>query len=167
MIDTSRAGLTPAISLRPSTVEDLEFLFQVYADTRAEELSVVPWSVEQKATFLRMQFHAQHKYYHENFKDAAFDLIIENDVPIGRLYVHRTKNVLNVVDITVLPAWRGKGIGGGIMRALIDEAKAIGQVVKIYVEHNNRAMLLYRKLGFVQTGTEGVYYAMEWRATPK
>ena len=63
-------------SLRPFTPDDMEFLYQVYASSREEELSVVPWSDEEKEQFLRMQFHAQHTHYQEHFGDAELDDIV-------------------------------------------------------------------------------------------
>jgi ribosomal protein S18 acetylase RimI-like enzyme len=48
------------------------------------------------------------------------------------------------------------------MQDLLDEAAAAGKPVRIYVEHNNPAMRLYRRLGFQQVGDSGVYFLMEW-----
>ena len=46
-------SLTPVIEL------DEPFLIEFYASTRAEEMSVVRWSGEQKQAFLQSQFEAQ------------------------------------------------------------------------------------------------------------
>jgi hypothetical protein len=43
----------------------------------------------QKDAFLRMQFHAQHTYYHQQFPDAAYDVVESDGVPVGRLDVGR------------------------------------------------------------------------------
>ena len=78
---TTSAGR--GVELRPVNFQqDLEFLYRVYASTRADEMAVVPWSDAEKESFLRMQFQAQHSYYHDQFKQAAFD---EQTRPIGRL----------------------------------------------------------------------------------
>lgn len=66
-------------TLRPITPEDREFLFRLYASTRAEELAVVDWSEREKESFLRFQFDAQHKYYMEQFPRAAFDVILAGE----------------------------------------------------------------------------------------
>src|SRR3712207_8583920 len=56
-----RSTLFPYTTLFRSRVEpsDDEFLLDVYASTRSEELAPVPWTDEQKRAFLRMQFDAQ------------------------------------------------------------------------------------------------------------
>ncbi len=44
------------ISLRPITAEDVDFLYRVYASTRADEMKLVDWDDAQKRAFLEMQF---------------------------------------------------------------------------------------------------------------
>ena len=86
--DARRAA--PAVALRPvDRVADADFLYAVYASTRAEELAVVPWSEAQKEGFLRMQFDAQDRYWREQNPAAAFDVILVGGTPAGRLYVNR------------------------------------------------------------------------------
>lgn len=44
----------PEIELRPAAPDDEPLLRRVYASTREEELEQVPWTDEQKASFLDM-----------------------------------------------------------------------------------------------------------------
>jgi hypothetical protein len=67
---------TEVITTRAIRPEDEPFLRRVYAGTREEELAVVPWSIDQKDAFLRMQFDAQHRYYQDQFPDASFDVVL-------------------------------------------------------------------------------------------
>ena len=64
------------LTLRPATADDEPFLEKVYAGTRAAELAAVPWTEEEKAAFLQMQFAAQAQYYREHYPDASFDVIL-------------------------------------------------------------------------------------------
>ncbi len=80
---------TGEITLRSITDNDLEFLFQVYASTRAEEKELVGWNDEQWEQSLRMQFHLQHTQYMRNYENPSFDIILESGVSAGRLYVNR------------------------------------------------------------------------------
>ena len=77
-----------AIRLRPVRPGDM-FLYEVYASTRQGELAVVPWDDAQKAAFLQMQFDAQHAHYQQHFAGAAFDIVLVDGQPAGRLYVAR------------------------------------------------------------------------------
>jgi hypothetical protein len=78
-----------AITLRPITPDDEEFLCRVYGSTREEELALTDWDVAQKTAFVQMQFAAQHRYYQENYRQTTFDVILADGVPAGRLYVAR------------------------------------------------------------------------------
>ena len=149
-------------SLRPIQAEDEALLFEIYASTRTEEMALVDWSDAQKEAFLRMQFAAQHQHYQKAFPDARFDIILSGDQPIGRLYVHRRPDELHIIDITLLPEHRNQGVGSSLLKELLAEAQEAGNPVRIHVEHNNPALQLYKRLGFTEIATTGVYLLMEW-----
>jgi ribosomal protein S18 acetylase RimI-like enzyme len=159
------------LSLRRTTDADVEFLAEVYASTRREELAPVPWPDERKAAFLRWQFEAQHQYYREYYPGCEL-LIVERvngaaPEPIGRLYVDRWPDQIRLVDVALLPAYRGAGFGSALLRSIMAEGAASGLPVTIHVEANNPAMGLYRRLGFRHVDSNGIYYLMRWDAAPK
>ena len=151
------------LSLRPIQPGDEPFLYRLYASTRAEEMALVDWSDEQKRAFLRMQFDAQHRFYTERFSSARFDVIELDGSPIGRLYLDRRDNEIRVIDISLLPEHRGKGLGGELMRKVLQQSREAGLPVTIHVEQFNPAMRLYQRLGFREVRMEGIYRLMEWR----
>jgi ribosomal protein S18 acetylase RimI-like enzyme len=150
-----------AHGLRPVGVDDREFLLRVYASTREEELRLVDWSDEQKATFVRQQFEAQDAYYREHYHAATFDVIEIDGEPAGRLYVARWDDEIRIVDIALLPEHRARGIGTSLLRELLEEAASSRKRLSIHVELNNPARRLYERLGFVSVEERGVYVLME------
>lgn len=142
---------------------DLPFLRELYASTRAEEMAAVPWTETEKREFLLQQFSFQHAYYSKHFTEASFQLILLDGSPIGRLYLDRRPDEIRLIDIALLPAYRNQGIGGQLMREVLEEGDRRGLPVRIHVEQNNPALRLYRRLGFQRVGDVGVYYLMEWR----
>jgi ribosomal protein S18 acetylase RimI-like enzyme len=148
-------------SFRPVTDGDLEFLYKLYASTRLSEMSVTGWSDDQVEEFLRMQFRLQHIQYMQNYKGASFDIILADGIPAGRLYVHRGEEGIRVIDISILPEFRRKGIGGDILRGLTQEADAKGQMVSLHVEINNPVLEFYKSLGFRKKDLRGIYFYME------
>jgi ribosomal protein S18 acetylase RimI-like enzyme len=147
---------SPVVALRPCTPLDAEFLFRVYASTRAEELSVAPWSEVEKDAFLRMQFAAQTHHYEKHYAPAAtFEVVLVDGQPAGRLTLHRGPRDLRIVDIALLPGFRGRGVGTRLLQPLFDEATAHGQLVSIHVEQDNPALRLYLRLGFRPVGEHG------------
>ncbi|MBB4634671.1 GNAT family N-acetyltransferase [Longimicrobium terrae] len=153
--------MNPTITLRPVTDGDMPFLLALYATTREEELKQVDWTPEQKAAFVHQQFHAQHQFWRENYSDTSWDLIVRDGEPVGRLYVARWPGDIRIVDIALVPALRGGGLGTELIRALFSEGDASGRKVSIHVEIFNPARRLYERLGFVQAEVRGVYLRME------
>jgi ribosomal protein S18 acetylase RimI-like enzyme len=154
--------MVPEITLRSITSDDTEFLYYAYASTREEELAVPGWSEAQKEQFLRFQFRAQHDHYQKHFPNAKYDVILAGKTPIGRLYVDRRVDEIRIIDIALLTEHRGAGVGGKLVRQLLDESTATGRPVRIHVKRNNPAKRLYHRLGFREIGGTGVYDFMEW-----
>jgi ribosomal protein S18 acetylase RimI-like enzyme len=151
------------VILRPVGPGDEDFLFCVYASTRAEELALVPWTAEQKEVFLRQQFHAQSVDWGKNYSGADFSIIEVEGVPAGRFYVDRGHEEIRLVDIALLPDFRRNGIGTGLIRDLLAKAQAQGVPVTIHVEVFNPARALYERLGFEKVEDRGMYVFMRWR----
>jgi GNAT superfamily N-acetyltransferase len=141
---------------------DEEFLYQVYAGTRAEELAQVGWDDSQKELFLRQQFTAQGQWYTEQYGGASFDVVLLDGQPVGRLYVARWEEEIRIMDIALLPEHRGRGVGGGLLIRLMAEATAAGRPLTIHVERFNRALRLYGRLGFAAVEDKGVYLLLRW-----
>jgi ribosomal protein S18 acetylase RimI-like enzyme len=163
-VDVS-TSVTGSVLLRPATDADRELLVEVYGSTRVEELSQVVWPPGQREAFVSMQFHAQDLDYHRNSPDGSFDVIEVDGRPAGRLYVDRRPGELRIIDIALLPQFRGRGVGGQILHGLLCEAAASGRRVTLHVEQHNRAAHLYHRLGFVAVGEQGPYRRMEWTAS--
>jgi GNAT superfamily N-acetyltransferase len=163
-LDTFDA-VRPGVTLRPVEPGDGEFLYRVYASTREEELARTGWDEAQKAAFLRMQFDAQSSYYEEHFRGEEFSVILSDGHPAGRLYVARWQEDIRIVDIALLPAYRGKGIGTRLLNDLISASEESGKPLSIHVERFNPALHLYERLGFRVVADKGVYLLMERQAT--
>jgi ribosomal protein S18 acetylase RimI-like enzyme len=153
---------TEEVALRPATEDDREFLLAVYAASRQEELDQVEWPPGQREWFLRMQFDLQDREHRRLHPHADFAVVEVGGRPAGRLYVDRGADALRIVDVALLPGFRGAGVGGRLITALLEEAAASGRTVTLHVAVHNRAVRLYERLGFVGAETEGVYRAMEW-----
>ena len=155
------------VNLRAIYEEDLPRLFEIYASTRAEELALVPdWSEEQKMAFLSQQFVAQHQYYQEFYQGAELQLIELDQEVVGRLYVHwfYSPQEVRIMDVALLPAYRGQGIGSQLIKSVQQKGAEMGKTVTIHVEYNNPALQLYERLGFQKIGEfNSVYYLLEWK----
>ena len=151
-------------TLRPAQEKDEELLLEIYASARADEMALVPWDAATKDAFLRSQFSAQRTHYLKYFPHAAHHMILVDKQTVGRLYVDRSQDKIHILDVTLLPRWRGHGIGTQILLDLMKEAEQKNQSCSIYVESFNQSLGLFQRLGFVKTDESGVSWLMEWRA---
>jgi len=152
--------------LQAITANDSDFLFAVYASTRADEVAqLTQWSEAQRQAFLQQQFAAQHTYYQAQFEAAEFCLICHHDEPAGRLYIELRSDEIRLIDIALLPSQRGNGLGSAILRCLLVLTQQLQLPVRIHVETQNPAMRLYQRLGFVKLEDKGVYDLLQWQPT--
>lgn len=152
-----RAAAGFGVSYRPMNDGDLPFVAELYASTRREEVARTGWPAEMQQAFLRQQHEAQHSHYSIQYGDAEWLIIERGGAAIGRLYVQDGTDQVLVIDISLLPDSRGQGIGGAILRDVIDQAKDRGRGVSIHVEKFNPARRLYDRLGFRLVEDQGVY----------
>jgi len=158
---SSQSAGTENITLRPVGADDYDFLVELYGSTRAEEMALVPWTIEQKQVFIRAQFAAQQDHYTKKYPEASHDIIVLDDRPMGRLYVARLDQEIRIIDITVLSAERNAGIGSYLIRQLLDEANRAGKVTRIYVEEFNPSLRLFERLGFSPSEQHGIHLLMQ------
>ncbi|BDU71956.1 GNAT family N-acetyltransferase [Mesoterricola silvestris] len=160
MTGSSRVGL------RPCGPADAEFLFQVFYHTRAEEFAPAGWDEARLTGFLRDQSQLQERHYHAAHPEAAFEVVEVDGVPAGRQYLDRTGPVFQLIDIALLPAHRGQGIGGELLERILREADGLGRTVALHVEPDNPARLWYRRLGFREGGQVGIHVSMRREPVP-
>jgi len=150
------------IRLRPALADDEEFLFSVYASERTEELESVDWDAAQKAGFLRMQFNAQFRYYLEHYRGAEYLVILQDEQPVGRLYLHRRSDQIRVLDIALLPEFQRQGIGSFLLNQILEEGLKKDLPVTMHVERYHPALHWCERLGFRLAEDKGMFYFMKW-----
>jgi ribosomal protein S18 acetylase RimI-like enzyme len=148
------------VTLRPLRDDDGDFSSRVYAATREEELAAV-FSPAQKAAFLAQQSAAQTAHYARQHAGMSSHVVLVDAEPAGRLLVARWTHEIRIVDIALLPEYRGAGVGTRLLGSLIEESEAAGKPLTIHVERANPARRLYDRLGFVPVADRGLYLLME------
>jgi GNAT superfamily N-acetyltransferase len=150
------------VTLRPAIAADRQFLLGVYAGTRLEELAALPWDEGQKEAFVQMQFDAQNQHYRIAYPQADNQIILVNSEPVGRMIVDRAATSLTLVDISLLPSYRQRGIGTRVLLDLLQEALDNAKPVHLHVRQTNPAKRLYERLGFFAERGDEVYCQMKW-----
>ncbi|MBU0969731.1 MAG: GNAT family N-acetyltransferase [Proteobacteria bacterium] len=158
------------IRLRPiREPEDMLLLQHIFATSRDYETQAYGFPEPDLTRFLTHQFLLQHHQYMAT-PDAQFYIIESlNGDPLGRFYLRQMPYPeIRVMDIAVLPAHRGKGIGKQLFKQIMDQAEKKGQRVSIHVDQNNPSHGFYENLGFGFVQVDGIYDLMVWpaRQTP-
>ncbi|HEX3718965.1 MAG TPA: GNAT family N-acetyltransferase [Verrucomicrobiae bacterium] len=155
-----------AITLRPERPEDSAFLLEVYSSARKEELDATGWPDVTRKVFLGMQFNAQQQGYRATFPLAEFNVIEVGGQAAGRMVVNRAEGEFRLVDLALLPAHRGQGVGTTLIQNLLRDGAAAGKPVRLSVIKGERAFRLYERLGFKKTGEDILRIQMEWQCKP-
>jgi ribosomal protein S18 acetylase RimI-like enzyme len=151
-------------ALRPVLPEDEEFLFELYASTRADELAQIPWNEAQLKTFLRMQFKAREQSYRMHYPELQDRIILFQNERVGRFAFVHMDEWIRMVDIALLPEYCGVGIGTSLLKELIAGAKEEGKPIRLLVEKPNvQARRLYERMGFTTAGESLTHFQMEYR----
>lgn len=96
--------------------------------------------------------------------DPAFDQIIQlAGQDIGLMGVDRRSDFWFLRKLYLLPAHQKQGIGGFLLRRLIDDVKRAQVALRLTVLEVNPARRFYERHGFVLTHTISPRHHMEWR----
>ena len=151
-----------AITLRPATDADYDFMRRLYHATREEEMKHFPFSDTEKIIFLNQQFAAQYEHYKVHYPSCERNIVERDGQPIGRVWVDEWRDQIRLVDIALMTSERGSGIGTQLIEGVLARGAAAGKPVTIHVEGFNPALRLYQRLGFEHVDTNGVYWLMKW-----
>src|SRR5262249_35509622 len=87
-------------------------------------------------------------------------IVLLSAEPVGLLKVARDGLEWQLLQIQIVPAQQGRGLGGWLVRNVIDEAKGAGASLRLRVLRANPARRLYERLGFRIASEEPHAYQM-------
>jgi GNAT superfamily N-acetyltransferase len=155
--------------LRDATPDDDDFMRRLYASTREAELSQLDWDAATRHAFLQMQFDARQRHFDQHFPTAHRQIIEVKGHPVGRLEVLRGAKAWRILDIALMTAFQGQGLGTRCLQAVLAEADALGLPLELHVDARNPARAWYERMGFITApaslGSPGPYLAMRRPST--
>lgn len=134
------------IVLRPATLDDAPFAVRV-TDACMRLYAEQTWGTwDGRADF-----------------DPSFDRIIQlGDTDIGLIGVCRHSDYWFLDKLYLLPSYQGRGLGGSLLRRLMQEAGAAQVPLRLTVLEVNPARRFYERHGFVLTHTISPRHHLEW-----
>lgn len=136
--------------LRPITEGDREPLYALHCSAMRSYVEATwGWDEDVQREFWTRTAHADVQ-------------VIERDGAIvGYLDVQERPDHIDIVNIVVDPRAQGTGIGGTVIRQIIDNAGARGMDVRLQVlKVNPRAKALYERMGFEPDGESDTHHRM-------
>ena len=104
--------------------------------------------------------------YLQKVEPAACKLVaVAEGLVVGCASLHSPSNSLRrshsrMLGIGILPQWQGRGVGRKLLARLLDWADNWGNVLRVELHvhaDNERAIALYRSMGFVEEGRHRAY----------
>ena len=134
----------------------------VFASTRALELDGLGWPGPLAQGFARTQYEAQCRHYQSAYPGADHYVVRVGQHSAGRLVVERTEARILIIDIALLPQFRGGGVGAEVVGRLVDEAEEAGVSLRCHVlASNDGGRRFWDRLGFVSLGMDGAHICLE------
>ncbi len=152
------------VGLRPETAEDLFFLRELYLSVRDGESGFRDLDPSARTAAPEQQFEWQHAQYHAANPHEWFTIVMVDDKPAGRFYLVLHAASLRVIDISLLPEFRGHGIGTQQMLNVRAESVRTGLPIRLSVVADDVVRGFYKHLGFRVIGRDEVRLELEWKA---
>ena len=140
--------------MRPATVDDLDFLVDVFLSAGREMITASrgSWDAERE----RAQFEEQLDF-------SSTHIIQCGAVDVGFLMIVAKDEDVALHTICVLPEYQNLGIGSQITNEVIQWAAESGRgVILSVLKENKRARALYERLGFVVTDESKHHHHMRF-----
>ena len=140
-------------TLRPAREADLPFLRALRAQSMREHLENSGLACDEAAQEARIL---------DRFNCAR--IVVCDGADVGLFKVCREGSPWELIQIQLLPAAQGRGLGAALIRDLLADAAAAaaGIAVELSVLKANPAQRLYARLGFRPVGEAARAYTLRW-----
>jgi len=158
--DGTPFGLVPSdpdLRLRSAHPSDASFMRQLFSEVRGGQFTAAGLSGPILEQVVEQQFRSQAVGYAAQYPDAISLVVTRNETAIGRLLLHCAGESWHVIDIALLPAACGRGIGTSIIEALEAGARqrhVIALTLSVLAT-NAAARRFYLRHGFAELGQAG------------
>ena len=147
----------PAVWLRPASSADEPLIRHLFGEVRRGQFAATGLSGPVLDQIIAQQFRSQSAGYAAQFPDAISLIVMEGTTAVGRLLLHCASERWHVVDVALLPADCGRGLGSEIFDAIEASARARGvaALTLTVLACNLAAHQFYLRRGFAAIGSAG------------
>jgi len=159
---TTPADTALRASLRAAMPGDERFFRELYRETRKAEFAGLAWGTGEVQALCDAQFDMHARAHRSAFPEAEHFVVELDGAAAGRMIVGRAAEGLWLLELALMPAIRGQGVGSRLLRGLQERARAASVPLHVHVEASSRALGWYRRLGFTDLGQEGLHVVLAW-----
>jgi GNAT superfamily N-acetyltransferase len=150
--------------LRRGGPEDEALRFELFAAEKALEFERIGLTEDQYRSLLEMQYRGRGwSYAAQHSELEEWILCTQAGSGVGRYLLEETVKGIRVLDLAVLPQWRGRGIATEVLQMLAQRCCALGVALSLRVVKDNPAVQLYARLGLRVIAEDAISYEMIWR----
>lgn len=141
------------VTKRPAQESDTGFAREVHHRAYREvvERQFGPWLEEQ-----------QDRYFETAWTPATFEIVLCDGAACGYVCIEDRDSDIHVREFVLMPEYQKRGVGSSLLREVMERARARQVPVRPGTPHANRALGLYRKLGFSEIGRTETHTLLEW-----
>ncbi len=137
------------VTLRPENGSEEDNAFMRTLFCSLEQVQSLMLIGKQAEPLIDMQLRAREQQYRTVYPNGEFQLILLDGEPIGRVATDQTTDVWRLIDIALMPAWRGYRLGGQLVERFLRSADAAGcDVAASVLASNVKALKLWLRIGF-------------------
>jgi len=155
-----------ALRLRPVSDDDDAFLAELIRDLKAVELESSGMSGPELDELVDLQRQDEDRKHDDAHPKLERLVVVVEGESVGRLVLAETPTALHVVDIAILEAHRGRGIGTRLMLDVQACAAEVRLPVTLEVVKSNPALRLFERLGFTIVGDGLLHQTLSWTPVP-
>ncbi len=140
---------------RPATPSDTEFARISHHEAYREVVS---------RQFGAWDEALQARLFEEKWIPDQFEIVLYDGNPCGFLSIEDRPDHIYVSEIVIVPQFQGRGIGSRLLNEEMQRGRETKSPLRLQVLKANRAIELYRRLGFKECGTTETHLCMVWEA---
>lgn len=106
----------------------------------------------------------QDRLFEEKWMPHQFEIVLCDGNQCGFLSIEDRPDHISVSEIVITPQFQGRGIGSRLLNEEIQRGRETQSPLRLQVLRENRAIELYRRLGFKECGTTETHVCMVWEA---
>lgn len=150
----SQAVGAPPYKLRPATMRESAFLYDLRAMTMKAQVEQIPgWSPEMREA------------YYLDFDPKVHQIIVIDGKNAGAVSVIDRGTEVYISNLHLLPEYQGRGLGTRILGDLMRQAASQGVPLTAQAFKRNTASLkMLERLGYVVTGETDLRYQLTYSA---